>query len=425
MNERFGLDVIQSKAILAMQIRRLSGLEREKIENEYNQLLESIKDFKDILANRERVLNIIRENLDDIKQRYGDERRTEIMEGNFDVIDEDLIPQEDIIMTLTHSGYLKTTPTSTYHTQNRGGKGIRSISLNDEDFIDFMVGLSNHDYLLFFTNEGRVYRMKGFQFPISSRTAKGTPIINFLPLQNGEKVEAILPYNPEEEAKSLLFVTRNGIVKRTLMSEFKNINRTGKVAISLNEGDTLAFVRRTTGDEEILIAGDRGNAVRFKESAVRLMGRTATGVRGIDLMGGKVVGVASSSMGETVMSLTEKGYGKRSLISDYRLTDRGTRGVKTIVTSEETGPIVAFRAVSGDEDALIVTETGQMIRFHLQNVKIQGRTTRGVRVIRLAEGDKVLRLALTDHEESTTNDDLIENTEIDTDTIEEIIDDQE
>lgn len=425
MNERFGLDAIQSKAILAMQIRRLSGLEREKIENEYNQLLESIKDFKDILANRERVLNIIRENLDDIKQRYGDERRTEIMEGNFDVIDEDLIPQEDIIMTLTHSGYLKTTPTSTYHTQNRGGKGIRSISLNDEDFIDFMVGLSNHDYLLFFTNEGRVYRMKGFQFPISSRTAKGTPIINFLPLQNGEKVEAILPYNPEEEAKSLLFVTRNGIVKRTLMSEFKNINRTGKVAISLNEGDTLAFVRRTTGDEEILIAGDRGNAVRFKESAVRLMGRTATGVRGIDLMGGKVVGVASSSMGETVMSLTEKGYGKRSLISDYRLTDRGTRGVKTIVTSEETGPIVAFRAVSGDEDALIVTETGQMIRFHLQNVKIQGRTTRGVRVIRLAEGDKVLRLALTDHEESTTNDDLIENTEIDTDTIEEIIDDQE
>lgn len=407
MNERFGLDAIQSKAILAMQIRRLSGLEREKIENEYNQILANIADYQDILAKHERVLAIIRENLDDIKQRYGDARRTEIAEGNFDVIDEDLIPQEDIIMTLTHSGYLKTTPISTYHTQNRGGKGIRSISLNEEDFIDFMVGLSNHDFLLFFTNTGRVYRMKGFQFPMSARTAKGTPIVNFLPLQDGEKVEAILPYNPEDQAKTLLFVTTNGIVKRTPISEFKNINRTGKIAISLNEGDSLAFVRGTTGNEEILIAGDRGNAVRFEEDKIRLMGRSAAGVKGIDLMGGKVVGVALSSMGESVMSLSENGFGKRSLIADYRLTDRGTKGVKTLQTSDATGPLVAFRSVTGDEDAMIVTDTGQMIRIHLKNVKIQGRNTKGVRIIRLSDGDKVMRMAITDHEESETEQEMI------------------
>ncbi len=401
MNETFGLDDLQSKAILAMQIRRLSGLERDKLENEYNGLLATIADLKDILANHDRVLGIIRDNLDDIQAKYGDERRTEIIEGNFDVIDEDLIPEEDIIMTLTHSGYLKSTPTSTYHTQNRGGKGIRSISLNDEDTIDFMVSLNNHDYLLFFTNTGRVYRMRGFQFPISSRTAKGTPIVNFLPLQDNEKVEAILPYNPEDDAETLLFVTTNGTVKRTPISEFKNINRTGKIAISLNEGDSLAFVRGTSGDDEVLLAGDNGFAVRFNESKIRLMGRSAAGVKGIDLGGeGKVVGMALSSQGETVLSLSENGYGKRSPISEYRLTDRGTKGVKTLQTSEVTGPLVAFRAVSGDEDAMIVTDSGQMIRVHLKDVKVQGRNTKGVRVIRLGENDKVNRVALTDHEES-------------------------
>ncbi|WP_323089865.1 DNA gyrase subunit A [Allobaculum sp. JKK-2023] len=401
MNEAFGLDDLQSKAILAMQIRRLSGLERDKLENEYNALLATIADLKDILANHDRVLGIIRDNLDDIQAKYGDERRTEIIEGNFDVIDEDLIPEEDIIMTLTHSGYLKSTPTSTYHTQNRGGKGIRSISLNDEDTIDFMVSLNNHDYLLFFTNTGRVYRMRGFQFPISSRTAKGTPIVNFLPLQDSEKVEAILPYNQEDDAETLLFVTTNGTVKRTPISEFKNINRTGKIAISLNEGDSLAFVRGTSGDEEVLLAGDNGYAVRFHESKIRLMGRSAAGVKGIDLGSeGKVVGMALSSQGETVLSLSENGYGKRSPISEYRLTDRGTKGVKTLQTSEVTGPLVAFRAVGGDEDAMIVTNSGQMIRVHLKDVKVQGRNTKGVRVIRLGENDKVNRVALTDHEES-------------------------
>ncbi len=406
MNTEFGLDDLQSKAILAMQIRRLSGLERDKLENEYNALLATIADLKDILANHDRVLNIIRENLDDIQAKYGDERRTEITDGNFDLVDEDLIPEEEVIMTLTHSGYLKSTPTSTYHTQNRGGKGIRSISLNEEDSIDFMVSMNNHAHVLFFTNTGRVYRMRAFQFPTSSRTSKGIPIVNFLPLHDGEKVEAILPYSPEDEAETLLFVTQNGIVKRTPISEFKNINRTGKIAISLNEGDSLAFVRGTNGNEEVLLAGDNGYAVRFDESKIRLMGRAAAGVKGIDLMGGKVVGMALSSQGETVLSLSENGYGKRSLITEYRKTDRGTKGVLTLATSEVTGPLIGFRAVSGDEDAMIVTDAGQMIRVHLKDVKVQGRNTKGVRIIRLGENDKVNRVALTDHEEPEKEADL-------------------
>ncbi len=428
MNEAFGLDDLQTKATLAMQVRRLSGLERDKIEKEYEQLLRDIADYQDILTNHERVLNIIRLNLDDIQARYGDERRTDILEGNFDVIDEDLIPQEDIMMTLTHSGYIKVTPTSAYHTQNRGGKGIRSISLNEEDSIDFMVGLSNHDYVLFFTNTGRVYRMKGFQFPMSSRTAKGTPIVNFLPLQEGEKVQAILPYSPDERVKNLLFVTRNGLVKRTPITQFKNINRTGKIAITLNDGDSLAFVQGTNGHDEVLLASNQGYAVRFAETSVRLMGRTAAGVKGIDLntseVPAHVVGMALSSQGDTVMSLSENGYGKRSYISDYRLTDRGTKGVKTLQICDVTGPLVGFKSVHGQEDAMIVTEAGTMIRIHMPNVKIQGRNTRGVRIIRLSENDQVNRLTFTEHEETeNTNSPLPQKIENETEIEEKILED--
>lgn len=399
MNAQFGLDDLQSKAILAMQIRRLSGLEREKIENEYEQLLAAIADFKDILANHSRVLDIIRSNLDDIEAKYGDERRTEILEGSFDVIDEDLIPQEDILMTLTHSGYIKATAISNYHTQLRGGKGIRSISLNDEDTIDFMATMSNHDYVLFFTNAGRVYRMRGFQFPMSSRTAKGTPIVNFIQLQDGEQVQAILPYDPEHTAKNLLFVTRQGIVKRTPVAEFKNINRTGKIAITLNEGDSLAYILPTHGDDEILIAGDTGYAVRFPEETVRLMGRTAAGVRGINLEGGHVIGATLASEGDTILVLSENGFGKRSPVDEYRLTNRGTKGVKTLSISPATGNVIAFKAVNGNEDAMIVTDYGQMIRVHLHNIKIQGRNTKGVHIIRLSENDKVNRMTFTEHQE--------------------------
>lgn len=398
MNEKFGLDDIQSKAILAMQIRRLSGLEREKIENEYESLLAAIADYKDILANHERVLGIIRENLDDIKAKYGDARRTEIVQGDFDMMDEDLIPEEDVVMTLTSSGYIKATPTSMYHAQNRGGKGIRSISLNDEDSIDFMVTLNNHDNVLFFTNAGRVYRLKGYQFPISSRTAKGVPIVNYLPLQDGEKVEAIHPYRPDDQAKYLVFVTSEGLIKRTSVQEFKNIHRGGKIAISLREGDSLAFVKATNGHDDVLVAAENGYAVRFKEETVRLMGRTAAGVKAINLHGSHVVGMALSSEGETVLAITENGFGKRSEIESFRLSGRGAQGVRALQESEATGKLVAFKGVRGDEDAMIVTSSGQMIRVNMQDVKVQGRNTKGVHVIRLSDNDKVNRITFTDAE---------------------------
>ncbi|WP_304684934.1 DNA gyrase subunit A [Ileibacterium valens] len=409
MNERFGLDEIQSKAILAMQIRRLSGLEREKIENEFESLNAAIADYQDILANKERVLGIIRENLDDIAEKYGDVRKTDIIEGSYDVLDEDLIPEENIILTLTDSGYIKAQQLDTYHTQNRGGKGIRSISLNEEDSIDRMITLSNHDFVLLFTNLGRVYRLKGYQFPLGSRTSKGMPIVNLLPLQENEKVTELHAYNDSSKAESLLFITSQGIVKRTPIQEFYNINRNGKIAITLNEGDQLAFVKSTLGDEEIVIAGDNGKAIRFKETEVRQMSRTASGVRGFDTAGGHVVGAATSSEGNMIFALSENGYGKQSLLDSYRLTSRGKKGVRTLNVTGKTGALVALKAVTGDEDALIATQNGQIIRVHLHNISVLGRNTQGVRVVKPNENDKVYRVTLVDHEEQDSAGDLPEN----------------
>lgn len=409
MNERFGLDELQSKAILAMQIRRLSGLEREKIENEFHQLNAAIADYKDILANKDRVLKIIRSNLDDISEKYGDARKTEIIEGSYDVLDEDLIPEENIILTLTDSGYIKSQQLDTYHAQNRGGKGIRSISLNEEDSIDRMITLSNHDYVLLFTNLGRVYRLKGYQFPLGSRTSKGMPIVNLLPLQENEKVTELHAYNDSSKAESLLFITTQGLVKRTPIQEFYNINRNGKIAITLNEGDTLAFVKSTQGDEEIVIAGDNGKAIRFKEEEVRQMGRTAAGVRGFDTGGGRVVGAATSSEGDLLFALSENGYGKQSPLDSYRLTSRGKKGVRTLNVTDKTGPLVALKAVRGDEDALIATQNGQIIRVHLHNISVLGRNTQGVRVVKPNENDKVYRVTLVDHEENDPAGELPEN----------------
>lgn len=409
MNERFGLDEIQSKAILAMQIRRLSGLEREKIENEFESLNAAIADYQDILANKERVLGIIRENLDDIAEKYGDARKTDIIAGSYDVLDEDLIPEENIILTLTDSGYIKAQQLDTYHTQNRGGKGIRSISLNEEDSIDRMITLSNHDFVLLFTNLGRVYRLKGYQFPLGSRTSKGMPIVNLLPLQENEKVTELHAYNDSSKAESLLFITSQGIVKRTPIQEFYNINRNGKIAITLNEGDQLAFVKSTLGDEEIVIAGDNGKAIRFKETEVRQMSRTASGVRGFDTAGGHVVGAATSSEGNMIFALSENGYGKQSLLDSYRLTSRGKKGVRTLNVTGKTGALVALKAVTGDEDALIATQNGQIIRVHLHNISVLGRNTQGVRVVKPNENDKVYRVTLVDHEEQDSAGDLPEN----------------
>lgn len=404
MNAAFGLDEIQSKAILSMQMRRLSGLEREKIEAEYNQLLADIADLRDILANDDRIRAIIRENLEEMRRRYGDPRRTEITEGNYDMMDEDLIPEEDIVLTLTETGYVKSQPVSAYHTQNRGGRGIRSISLNEEDSIDRMVTMSNHDFILLFSNLGRVYRLKGYQFPSGSRTSKGLPIVNLLALQENEKIKALLPYSKDDEAETLFFVTENGLVKRTPITEFRNINRNGKLAIRLNDDDELAFVKGTLGNEDIFIAGSNGKAIHFKEDDIRLMGRQASGVRGFNVDGGKVVGVCTSSEGTSIFSLSENGYGKQSDMLDYRMTNRGGKGIKTMRITDKTGPLVAVKAVKGDEDAMIVSDQGTMIRIHLSDIGTYSRNTQGVRVVRFGENDRVNRVTLTPHSEEIETD---------------------
>lgn len=398
--ETFGLSETQAKAILAMQLRRLSGLERDKIEKEYQEILMTIADLEDILANHDRVLQIIREDLTEINEKYGDDRKTEISDASFDMEDEDLIPVEDSIIMLTESGYIKRQPVDTYHTQNRGGRGIKSLTLNEEDSIDTLISMSTHDWLLLFTNKGRVYRMKGFNIPIASRTAKGLPIINLLTLEKDEKVKVLLPIPKEHDhIKTLLFVTRNGIAKRTALNEFDNINRNGKIAISLKEEDELAFVKATTGDDEVMIAGSNGKAVRFKEDQIRMMGRNAAGVLGFNCDGSYVVGVCLSNEGNTVLSVSENGYGKRSDFEEYRLTSRGKKGVRTINITEKTGNLVSVKAVNGDEDAMIVSSSGIMIRISLASVGVYGRNTQGIKLIHLTEGSKVTKVTLVDHDE--------------------------
>ncbi len=401
--ETFGLTEIQAKAILAMQLRRLSGLERDKIEKEYQEILMTIADLEDILANHDRVLQIIREDLTEINEKYGDDRKTEISDASFDMEDEDLIPVEDSIIMLTESGYIKRQPVDTYHTQNRGGRGIKSLTLNEEDSIDTLISMSTHDWLLLFTNKGRVYRMKGFNIPTASRTAKGLPIINLLTLEKDEKVKVLLPIPKEHDhIKTLLFVTKNGIAKRTALNEFDNINRNGKIAISLKEEDELAFVKATTGDDEVMIAGSNGKAVRFKEDQIRIMGRSAAGVLGFNCDGSSVVGVCLSNEGNTVLSVSENGYGKRSDFEEYRLTSRGKKGVRTINITEKTGNLVSVKAVNGDEDAMIVSSSGIMIRISLASVGVYGRNTQGIKLIHLTEGSKVTKVTLVDHEDEET-----------------------
>lgn len=402
--DAFGLTQIQAKAILAMQLRRLSGLERDKIESEYAELLKTIADLEDILANHDRVLKIIRDDLTEINKKYGDDRRTEISDASFDMEDEDLIPVEDVIIMLTESGYIKRQSVDTYKAQNRGGRGIKSLTLNEEDSIDTMISMSTHDYLLLFTNTGRVYRMRGFNVPNASRTSKGIPIVNLLTLEKGEQIKTLQPVPKDYkfndiEFKNLLFVTKNGIVKRTSVSEFENINRNGKIAISLKEDDELAFVKLTTGKDEIIIAGSNGKAVRFNEDQIRVMGRSAAGVTGFNCDGNEVVGVALSNEGKTILSISENGYGKRSYLEDYRLTSRGKKGVRTINITEKTGKLVSVKAVNGDEDVMIVSSSGIMIRTCLQNVGIYGRNTQGVRLINLTDDAKVTKVTLVDHEE--------------------------
>lgn len=406
--DEFDMSDRQAKAIREMQLQRLAGLEREKIENELNQLLELIADLKDILAKRERILEIIEKELLEIKDKFADKRRTEIIQGTFDLEDEDLIPVEDVIISLTSNGYVKRMPVDTYKTQNRGGRGIKGMGTNEDDIVDALIHMSTHDDLLFFTNFGKVYRLKGYNIPEFGRTAKGLPVVNLLNLDKDESVKSMISIDKDDidEDKNLylFFVTLNGLVKKTSIEEFKNIRQSGKIAINLKDEDQLVAVKLTKENEEILVAASNGKLIRFNENDVRPMGRTASGVRGINVDGSHVVGMTTNGEGQYIMAISENGYGKMSPIEDYRESHRGGKGVKTINTTEKTGQLVALRAVNGDEDLLIMTSEGIMIRLPMEQVKLAGRNTQGVRLIKVAEGSIVSSVEVVDKSEEETED---------------------
>ena len=392
--EGFDLDEIQAKAILDMQFRRLTGLEREKIEMEYQDLLIRIADLKDILARQDRVEQIIKDELTEVKNRFSTPRRTEIIDGSADMEDEDLIPVENIIITLSSNGYIKRMTTDTYRVQNRGGKGIKGMDLNKDDAIDQFINMSTHDNLLIFTDSGRVFRIKGYHIPQFSRTSKGIPIINLIAMNRDEKVKALVSYAKDDSASFLFFVTKKGIVKRTEIAEFENINKNGKIAMKLNEDDSLAFVCATDGNAEIIVAGSNGKAVRFNETTVRPMSRIARGVKGFNTDGGEVIGLATNEQGKYILTISSNGYGKKSLLEDFRLTNRGSRGVKAITITEKTGDLVALRAVNGDEDLMIMSDGGIIIRISLTQVAVYSRAAQGVKVINLSDDQIVSSVAV-------------------------------
>ena len=419
--QRFELSEKQAKAVLAMTLSKLNSLETEKIENEHRELEEEIAEFKRILADKNEIYQVIKKEMLEIKEKYSDKRRSEILGGEFNIDDEDLIPQEDIIITLTTNGYIKRVPSDTYRTQKRGGKGMKGMSTNEDDVVDKIVTANTHEDVLFFTNYGKVYRIRGHQIPEYSRTSKGIPAINLLKMDQDEKVRSIISIDNKAgdltDEHSLVFVTKKGIIKRVYLSEFARINQNGKIAIGLKDDDELIDVKLTDGNAEILIGSSNGKVVRFNESDVRCMGRTASGVRGINVGTGDVVGVATSLEGKYVLVISEYGYGKMSNIEDYRLTKRGSQGVLTIKTSDKNGNLAKILAVNGDEDILVVTNLGIIIRTSLKEVKVAGRNTLGVRIIKLANGQNVSSLCVTDAIEEETE---IENKEAVEQTVENV-----
>ena len=409
MQEQFSLSDIQCKAILDMQFRRLTGLAREKIESEYQDLLVKIADFKDILANHWRVEKIIEDELTEVKIKYADERRTTIIEGSAEMEDEDLIPVDDIVITMSSNGYIKRMTSDTYKVQNRGGKGIKGMELNKDDNIELFIHMSTHDNLLIFTNSGRVFRIKGYNIPQFSRTSKGLPIINLLSISRNEKVCALVPYSDSEEKKYLFFATKKGLVKRTSVEEFENINKNGKIAIKFNDDDALAFVKATSGHAEIIIVGSNGKAVRFNEETVRPLSRAAKGVKGFNVDGGEVIGLATNEEGKYILTITKNGFGKKSDLSDYRITSRGAKGVRTANLTDKTGELVAMRSINGDEDCMIMTDAGIIIRISLKQVSVVGRNTIGVKFINIKDGEGVSNVAILDPEDDSEEDQVEES----------------
>ena len=405
--EGFGLTEIQANAILEMKLRRLTGLERDKIENELNELLKTIAELKSILASDEKILEVIKNELLEIKQKYGDERRTNIDMTAIEYIeDESLIPEEDIIINLTNNGYIKRLRADTYKTQNRGGVGIKGMSTNEEDFVEKILSMNTHDYLLFFSNKGRVYRMKGYEVPEFSRQSKGLPIINLLPLEKDENISSMLSVKQNDDfTKFLMFATKNGIVKRTPIDEFDSIRKGGKIAIVLKENDELISVKKTCGKNEIVIGASNGRMVRFNENEVRSMGRSSSGVKGMELDGAIVVGAEVVEPNQMVLIVTENGYGKQTVIDEYRLTHRGSKGVKALNITDKNGSMVSLKTLAPNEqlDLMIMTDSGIIIKLPLEQVSTLKRATQGVRLMNLKDNQKVTTVALVERENTEEN----------------------
>lgn len=398
--EKFGLSEIQSEAILEMKLRRLTGLERDKIEEELKELLALIEELRSILASEEKVLNIIKEELLEIKDKYADKRRTDIDMTAIEYIeDESLIPEENILIALTNKGYIKRTNSDTFKAQRRGGMGIKGMTTNDEDYVDQMINLSSHDYLLFFTNKGKVYRLKGYEIPEFNRQSKGLPIINLLQIEKDETINSMISVSNVEAAKYLLFVTKQGLVKKTAISEFENIRTSGKISISLRPNDELIAVKKTTGDNYILLGSELGRMVKFKEDNIRAMGRTASGVKGINLDGSKCVCAEVVTEEDKILLVTIKGYGKKTLVSEFRETSRGSKGVKALNVTEKNGNIASVKVVDENKELVIMTNTGITMRMSLEQINTLGRVTQGVRLINLKENQYVSTISLVEKQE--------------------------
>ena len=401
--ERFGLTDIQAQAILDMRLKTLSGLQREKIEEEYKQLMELIAHLREILNNEQLVYDIIKEDLEEVKTKFGDERLTKIKPAEGDIEEEDLIKEEQTIVALTHFGYIKRMPADTYKSQRRGGKGITGISTRADDFVTEIFTASTHDTILFFSNKGKLYRLRGYEIPEAGRTAKGTAIVNLLSLDPGEKITAVIPISNFAEGKYLLMATQKGFIKKTALTEYNSARKTGLQAITLKEEDELIAVRLTDGQDNVVLVTEDGMSITFSEQDVRPMGRTAQGVIGIKLGDGdKVIGMESIIEGAnaTLLAITEHGFGKRTDLDEYRVQNRGGRGVITYKVTQKTGKLVGIRVTDDSNDIMMITDTGTIIRISVKDVSVLGRSTQGVTLMRTNDGGKVVSIELVEPEET-------------------------
>lgn len=388
--ERFSLSHEQAQAILDMRLQRLTGLERDKIEAEYAELMRKIAEYKAILADQQLVLNIISTELAELKDRFGDERRTELMASDEEILDEDLIPREDVIISITHTGYIKRLPVGTYRSQKRGGKGVVGMGTKNDDFVEHLFVSNTHHYLLFFTNKGKVYKLKAYEIPDLNRTARGTPIINLIQIEQGETINAVIPVQEFDSEHFLFFATRQGVVKKTPLDDYVNIRKVGLIAISLREDDDLIGVKLTDGNQEIIMGTAQGMSIRYSEQDVRSMGRSATGVKGIQIDDDDtVIDMDVIVPDKDILIVTSKGYGKRTPVADYRIQNRGGKGIKTLNVTDKNGPIVSLKVVENDEDLMIMTASGTMIRTSMEGISTMGRNTQGVKLINTREDDTV------------------------------------